>query len=78
MKIYSLTKLEKLVLIGLCIEGATGVIGGSLILSEGRPYLTLAILAIGAMATKTVGYITKKENEANLKESQEETASAKQ
>lgn len=64
-KILTLSKLEKLKLIGLCIEGATGIIGGSLILTEKHPYLTLSVLAIGAVASKIVNFIKDKENENN-------------
>ena len=56
------TKLEKFKLIGLCIKGSTAVFGGSLILVEGHPYLTLAILAIGGAANEIIIALEKKEN----------------
>jgi len=67
MKIFSLSKIEKLKLIGLCIKAVTGIAGGSLILVEGHPYLSLAILAIGGVANEIVSFIKEKENEANNK-----------
>ena len=63
MKIFSLSKIEKLKLIGLCIKGATGIVGGSLILSEGHPYMSIFILALGAVANEFVSFIKEKENE---------------
>jgi len=62
MKIFTLSKIEKLKLIGLCIKGATGIIGGSLILVEGHPYLTVCILALGGVANEVVSFIKEKEN----------------
>ena len=69
MKIFSISKIEKLKLTGLCIQAVTGVIGGSLILAEGYPYTTLAVLAIGAVANQIVSFIKEKENEYNEKKS---------
>ncbi len=66
MKIFSLSKIEKLKLIGQCIRAATGVVGASLILTEGYPYLTLSILAVGAIANEVVSFIKEKENQAAL------------
>lgn len=65
MKIFSLSKIEKLKLIGLCIKGATGIIGGSLVLVEGHPYLSLTVLALGAVANEVVSFIKEKENKSN-------------
>ncbi|MES3018222.1 MAG: hypothetical protein V4721_10605 [Bacteroidota bacterium] len=65
MKKFKLTKIERLVLIGICIEAGTGVIGVSVILTEGHPYLTIAILALGAIATKAVAYIEKKQRQSD-------------
>lgn len=67
MKIFSLSKVEKLKLIGLCIKSATGIIGGSLILIEGHPYASICILALGAVASEVVSFIKEKENEAITK-----------
>ena len=63
MKIFTLSKIEKLKLIGLCIKGATGIIGGSLILVEGHPYLSISILALGGVANEVVSFIKEKENQ---------------
>ncbi|MEK6879215.1 MAG: hypothetical protein AABY22_06375 [Nanoarchaeota archaeon] len=62
MKIFSLTKIEKLKLIGLCVKSVTAIIGGSLILIEGYPYVSLSILALGAIANEIVSFIKEKEN----------------
>lgn len=58
------TKLEKIKLLGLCIEAATGIIGGSLILSENHPYIALSVLALGAIASKIVSFIKDKQMES--------------
>lgn len=49
-----ITKYQKLKIIGLVIKSVTGVIGGSLILTENHPYWSIAILAIGAGANELV------------------------
>lgn len=54
---------DKLKLTGLVIKSVSGVIGGSLILSEAKPYLTLVILAVGAAANEIVSFLKDKENE---------------
>lgn len=66
MKVFSLTKVEKLKLVGLCIKAASGIVGGSMILTEAKPYLTLSILAIGAVANEVVSFITEKQNKGDL------------
>ncbi len=66
MKIFSLSRIEKLKLIGQSIRAATGVVGGSLILSEAKPYLTIAILAIGAVSNEIVSFIKEKENKMEM------------
>jgi hypothetical protein len=53
---------DKLKLVGLIIKAISGVVGGSLILSEAKPYLTLAILALGAAANEVVSFLKDKEN----------------
>ena len=68
MKITGLSKIEKLKLIGLCVKAATAIIGGSLILVEGHPYLSIAILAVGAVANEVVSFIKEKENKMNTSE----------
>ena len=65
MKKFTFTKLELLKLIGICIKSATAIIGGSLILVEGHPYLSIAILALGGVANEVVSFIKEKENEKN-------------
>jgi hypothetical protein len=50
-------KKNRLKLLALCIEGATGVVGGALILEQNHPYLTLFILALGAVANKIIKFI---------------------
>ena len=67
MKMFKLSKIERFKLIGLCVKAATGIIGGSLILTETRPYLTLIILSIGAIANEIVDFIKEKENGPNSK-----------
>lgn len=62
MKLLGLNKIEKLKLIGLCVKAATAIVGGSLILVEGHPYLSIAILAVGAVANEVVSFIKEKEN----------------
>jgi hypothetical protein len=63
VKKFTFTKLELLKLVGICIKSATAIIGGSLILVEGHPYLSVIILSIGAVANEIVSYIKEKENE---------------
>lgn len=58
--VNNLKKMKKWELVALCIEAATGIIGGSMVLEQNHPYLTLVILATGAIATKIANYI--KEN----------------
>jgi len=65
MKVFSLSKIEKLKLIGICIKSATAIVGGSLILVEGYPYLSIGILALGGVANEVVSFIKEKENESN-------------
>lgn len=73
MKILSLSRIEKLKLMGQCIRAGSGVIGGSLILSEAKPYITLAILAIGAVANEVVSFIKEKENILAVQDAQSES-----
>jgi hypothetical protein len=54
--------------IALCIEGATGVIGGSLVLSNEHPYLSLLVLALGAASTKLVNKLEKNKRKKNQHE----------
>jgi len=77
MKITGLSKIEKLKLIGLCIKSVSAIAGGSLILSEGHPYITIGILAIGGVANEIVSFIKEKENKQilNVSESNEKIES---
>ena len=65
MKKFTFTKLELLKLVGISIKSATAIIGGSLILVEGHPYLSIDILALGGVANEVVSFIKEKENEKN-------------
>ena len=71
MKITGLTKLERIILVGMCIEAATGVIGGSLILVEGHPYLALTVCALGAVGAKVANYLERKINAQMLEEAKQ-------
>ncbi len=62
MTLTGISKIEKLKLIGLCIKAATAIVGGSLILTEGHPYWSIAMLALGAIANEVVSFIKEKEN----------------
>ncbi len=64
-KAFSFTKIDRIKLIGISIKAVTGVLGVSVILTEGHPYLTIGILAAGALADQIVIYIKEKENENN-------------
>jgi len=61
IKEFKFTKLDKLKLTGLCIKSVTAIAGGSLILTEGYPWTTLIVLAIGGVADTIVSYIKEKE-----------------
>lgn len=63
MKITGLSKIEKLKLIGQCVKAATAIIGGSLILSEGHPYWSISILALGGVANEILSFIKERENQ---------------
>lgn len=65
MKLFKLSKIEKLKLTAMSIKAATGIIGGSMILTESKPYLTLGVLAIGAIANEIVIFIKEKEDGSN-------------
>lgn len=67
-KILLLTKYDKLKLWGMIIKSVSGVAGGSLILAEGHPYLTLTILGVGAASNEFVNFLKDKENESTPKD----------
>ena len=66
MKEIILSKIEKIKFIGMAVKSVTAIVGGSLILSENHPYLSLAILAIGALGNELVSFIKAKENEETI------------
>ncbi len=65
MKLLNFTKYDKYKLIGNCIKAVTAVIGGSLVLQNSHPYLTICVLAIGAVSNEVVNYIKDKETNNN-------------
>lgn len=58
---YERGKSKKLKLIALCIKAVTGVLGASMILSEQRPYLTLLVLCIGAVANEIILFMNEEQ-----------------
>jgi hypothetical protein len=54
-------KYDKLKMFGLIIKSVTGIVGGSLILTEDHPYITLAVLALGGAANEFVSVLKDKE-----------------
>ena len=54
-------KSRKIKLIALCVKAVTGILGASMILTEQRPYLTLLILSIGAIANEVLNFISTEE-----------------
>ncbi len=61
MKLLNFTSYDKYKLIGLCIKAATGIIGGSLVLQNTHPYISITVLALGAVSNEIVNYIKDKE-----------------
>lgn len=76
MKVFNLSKIERLELIGLCIKAVTGVLGVSVILTENHPYWAITILSLGALADQIVIFIQKKEREAKENEIKDEESKA--
>jgi len=74
MKSRYFTEYDKFKLTGLCIKSATGVIGGSLVLEQKHPYLTLVVLALGAIANEITNFLKEKENEKNNPDSTDSNA----
>lgn len=60
---YEKGKSKKVKLIALCIKAITGVLGASMILTEQRPYLTLSILCLGAVANEILNFLSNEENQ---------------
>ena len=59
-KAFKLDRYDKFMLIGYSIKSATGLAGVARILEQNHPYLTIAILASGAVASEAVTYIKSK------------------
>lgn len=53
------TKMNGLELAALCIKALTGIVGGSLVLEQNHPYITLGVLGVGAVAFEIVNYMKK-------------------
>jgi hypothetical protein len=49
-------KPNKAKLVALCIKSVTAVIGGSLILEQNHPYITITVLALGAIANEIINF----------------------
>jgi hypothetical protein len=54
-------KYDKLKMFGLIIKSVTGIVGGSLVLTENHPYITLSVLALGGAANEFVSVLKDKE-----------------
>lgn len=63
---YERGKSKKIKLIALCIKAVTGVMGASMILTEQRPYITLTILCIGAVANEITNFISDEEKDGGI------------
>lgn len=72
MKIFELTKYDRLKLLAMCIKAITGVAGVSVILTEKHPYISIVILCIGAASNEIISFLKEKEikslisNDSNL------------
>lgn len=62
---YEKGKSKKIKLIALCIKAVTGVLGASMILTQQRPYVTLLILCIGAIANEVLNFMNTETEETN-------------
>jgi hypothetical protein len=51
---YSQKKPKKARVIALCVKAVTGVLGGSLVLTNEYPYLTLGVLCLGAVVNEFI------------------------
>lgn len=60
---YEKGKSKKIKLLALCIKAMTGIVGGSLVLSNEHPYLSIAVLATGAAADEIVKFFSGTEEE---------------
>lgn len=53
---YGSNKPNKAKLIALCAKAVTGVVGASLILEQNHPYITLGVLALGAITNEIINF----------------------
>jgi hypothetical protein len=53
---------RRLLLIALVVKGVTGVVGASLILTENHPYISLAVLSLGAGVNEFLLFVEKEKN----------------
>lgn len=60
--IYEKGRSRILKFIALCIKSITGITGASMILTEQKPYFTLIVLCIGAIANEILNFITTEES----------------
>ena len=60
---YERGRSKKIKLLALCIKAITGIVGGSMILTQQHPYIILAILSIGAVANEITNFIDTEEEE---------------
>lgn len=58
---YEKGKSNQIKLVALCIKAVTGVLGASMILTQQKPYLTLFILCLGAVANEILNFISTKD-----------------
>lgn len=58
-------KSRKIKFITLCIKTVTGILGASMILTEQKPYLTLIILSVGAIANEVLNFINTEEQKGD-------------
>lgn len=47
---------DKYTFLAYAIKAVTGVVGTSLVLEQNHPYITVAVLAIGAVANEAIDY----------------------
>lgn len=63
---YDKKRSQKAKLIALCTKAVTGVIGGSLVISNEHPYIAITVLAIGAVANEVITYIDGKNSSKQI------------
>jgi len=47
---------NKWAFIAFCVKAITGLLGGSLVLTNEHPYLSLVVLGIGAVANEAIDF----------------------